>query len=124
MQETFTYFYRKFPGFRLTAALRSFLYPVVRNIALATIRKRRRAADQDPDTLPAPDSQTHELHDVLSGLSDDHREVILMRFVDGFSMEEIAAALSIPPGTVRSRLHHAIKQLRADPRLRRYFDAE
>ena len=50
------------------------------------------------------------------------REVLIMRFVDGLSLADIAAALSIPQGTVKSRLHHAIKTLRDDPRTRSYFE--
>ena len=41
LQETFTYFYRKFPGFVLTAQMTTFLFPVVRNLSLAARRKRR-----------------------------------------------------------------------------------
>src|SRR4051812_44311954 len=48
-QETFTYLYRKFPGFRLTASMTTFLFPVVRNLSLAARRKRNRA------TTPAGD---------------------------------------------------------------------
>ncbi|MBC7968470.1 MAG: sigma-70 family RNA polymerase sigma factor, partial [Fuerstia sp.] len=40
LQETFAYFARKFPGFELTAALTTFLYPAVRNFSLAARRKR------------------------------------------------------------------------------------
>jgi RNA polymerase sigma-70 factor (ECF subfamily) len=47
-----------------------------------------------------------------------------MRFVDGMSMEEISAALVIPVGTVKSRLHNAIAALRDDPRTRAYFLGE
>ncbi len=51
------------------------------------------------------------------------REVVLMRFVDDLSLQEIAAALAIPTGTVKSRLHNALATLRDDPRTRRYFEA-
>src|SRR6266481_5367864 len=39
LQETFLYFLRKFPGFRLTANLKTFLYPAVRNLSIAARRK-------------------------------------------------------------------------------------
>jgi RNA polymerase sigma-70 factor (ECF subfamily) len=45
------------------------------------------------------------------------REVVLLRFVDDFSLQQIAEALSVPLGTVKSRLHNgleAIRRLRAD----------
>ena len=43
-------------------------------------------------------------------------------FVDGLSLEEIATALSIPLGTVKSRLHNALNTLRADPRIQKFFE--
>src|SRR5213594_1361660 len=39
LQETFLYFLRKFPGFRLTASLKTFLYPAIRNLSIAARRK-------------------------------------------------------------------------------------
>lgn len=44
-----------------------------------------------------------------------------MRFVDDMALAEIATALKIPLGTVKSRLHHGLKALRANPRCRQYF---
>jgi DNA-directed RNA polymerase specialized sigma24 family protein len=41
--------------------------------------------------------------------------------VDELSLAEIAAATGVPLGTVKSRLHHALAALRADPRTRSYF---
>src|ERR1700704_4752278 len=42
LQDTFLYFLRKFPGFRLTANLKTFLYPAVRNLSIAARRKAER----------------------------------------------------------------------------------
>jgi RNA polymerase sigma-70 factor, ECF subfamily len=129
LQETFSYVARKFPGFELRAAMKTFLYPVVRNLSIEIRKKRRRMTHGETifDTVPAPpipgDSRS-ELAIVLSGLPDTHREVLLLRFVDGLKLEEIADALEVPLGTVKSRLHNALEQLRGDPRLRSYFEAK
>ena len=64
-----------------------------------------------------------ELAAALGALTAEHREVVLMRFVDDMSLDEIAGALAIPPGTVKSRLHRALETLRNDPRTREYFFA-
>lgn len=130
LQETFAYFLRKFPGFVLTARLTTFLYPVVKNLSLAMRRKRRRFANDEAalEVVAAPENATAEgraeLAAVLAGLHEGQREVLLMRFVDGMSLEEISEALGIPLGTVKSRLHNGLEALRHDERTRRYFERE
>jgi len=109
--------------------LTTFLYPAVKNIALTLRRKRGRggAADAVLDQVAAPGdspeqrSREGDLIGVLAALPQAHREVLLMRFVDGMSLEEIAESLQIPMGTVKSRLHNAIAKLREDRRTRAYF---
>ena len=115
LQETFAYFVRKFPGFELTAALTTFLYPAVKNFAIAARRKRQRSVSDNQDVLPLiPESQADtsanrdDMTALLFALSDAHREILLMRFVDDMTQPEIAAALDVPLGTVKSRLHHAV----------------
>ena len=113
LQETFAYLVRKFPGFHLNAALTTFLYPAVKNLSIAARRKRLRSSGGG-DELPLivepaarePDER-HELSQSLALLSDSHREMLLMRFVDDMTQPEIAAALELPLGTVKSRLYHA-----------------
>jgi RNA polymerase sigma-70 factor (ECF subfamily) len=53
-----------------------------------------------------------DLMAVIRTLPDDHREVILLREVQGLSYDEIARALGVPRGTVESRLHRARAGLR------------
>lgn len=126
MQETFLYLLRKFPGLELRSQLRTFLYPAIRNLSIAARRKagRCQAADAENEILarlPAPATGValdDDLTAVLANLPVPQREVLLLRFVDGFTLEEIADALEIPPGTVKSRLHNALKSLRNDPRTR------
>lgn len=130
LQETFLYFLKKFPGFVLTARLQTFLYPVVRNLSIAARRKAQRVQGDDEcldrleapvRILPAADQRDH-LSTVLAGLSEEHREVLLLRFVDELDLAETGAALGIPVGTVKSRLHNALKLLRADPRTKEFFE--
>ena len=133
LQESFLYFLRKFPGFQLTCQLRSFLYPAVRNLAIAARRKAERCQSDgtDLEDLPAPASADassgatgrDELAAVMAGLSADHREVLLLRFVDGLSWNEIADAMDVPLGTVKSRLHNALDILRRQEPTKRFFEA-
>jgi RNA polymerase sigma-70 factor (ECF subfamily) len=128
LQETFTYLLGKFPGFELTASMTTFLYPVVRHLSLA-IRSKSRRFTSDEEILseiaaPASKETPHcrsELTAVLTVLPDEQREVLLMRFVDDMSLQEIATALNIALGTVKSRLHYALQTLRSDRRTRDYF---
>jgi RNA polymerase sigma-70 factor (ECF subfamily) len=126
LQETFAYLFRKFPGFVLTAQMTTFLYPVVRNLSLAARRKRRAVETIDPEmpgfAVADPEQSRSELAAAMANLSTSHREVVLLRFVDDLSIDEIAAAVGIPAGTVKSRLHHAIAAMRVDPAVRRFFD--
>jgi RNA polymerase sigma-70 factor (ECF subfamily) len=126
LQETFAYLLKKLPALRLSAAMTTFLYPVVRNLSINISRKRRRDAGSGdvPEELAAAestDSSLAELNAVFRALPEARREVVLMRYVDEMSLGEIAAALEIPLGTVKSRLHNALETLRRDPRTREYF---
>jgi RNA polymerase sigma-70 factor, ECF subfamily len=125
-QETFLYLAKKFPGFRLTSAMTSFLYPVVRNLSIAArTRSRRFQQNIAMDSLATPvandTSSTDDVAAALRALSELHREVLLMRFVDDLSLQEIADALHVPLGTVKSRLHQAIEKLRSDDRATKFF---
>jgi RNA polymerase sigma-70 factor (ECF subfamily) len=130
LQETFLYFLRKFPGFRLTANLKTFLYPAVRNLSIAARRKAARyqatpAEMEQLEHAPAPPGATAGAADlpmVLTALPEEQREVLLLRFVDGLSLAEIAGAMDIPLGTVKSRLHNALQTLRQDERTRTFFE--
>ncbi len=129
LQETFLYVLKKFPGFRLTANFKTFLYPAVRNLSIAARRKASRyqsteAEMQAVDQVSAPPdaADANELHHALIRLPELHKEVLLLRFVDGLSLAEIAEALAIPLGTVKSRLHNSLETLRQDPRTREFFE--
>jgi RNA polymerase sigma factor (sigma-70 family) len=47
LQETFLYFFSRFPGFVLTSSVRGFLYPVVKHHAIDVVRRRRKVVDLD-----------------------------------------------------------------------------
>lgn len=130
LQETFSYILRKFPpggdGLQLTAKLTTLLYPVARNTAISLMRKSTRfdgADEADPDSLPSTATdQGSDIGGLVGCLSADRREVVMMRFVDDMSLQDIATALSIPLGTVKSRLHLALRDLRANPDTKKFFE--
>jgi RNA polymerase sigma-70 factor (ECF subfamily) len=126
LQETFLYLLGKSPGLHLTASLTTFLYPVVKHLSL-NLRRRRAGGQIDDDILlslpdsAGPQTSRTELTAALATLPVEQREVVLMRFVDDMNLEDIAQALQVPTGTVKSRLHRALDALRHDPRTRDYF---
>jgi RNA polymerase sigma-70 factor (ECF subfamily) len=108
LQETFTYFYRKLPEFELRARFRTFLYPVVKHIAI-----RRRGRREAPLAEPPPKEEPKEhAEDILACLPEEQAEIVWLRFVEELSLQDIAERLEIPEGTVKSRLHAALKTLR------------
>ena len=132
LQDTFLQLLRRFPptgaGLELTARLTTLLYPMARNAAIdATRRAARLPADADvtPDDIAAePEPQADELGTLLATLPAPQRETLTLRFVDGLTLEEIAQALDIPLGTVKSRLHLGIARLRSSPAVEDYFSIE
>lgn len=127
-QEVFLYLVKRLPELRFQGRLATFLYPVVKHVAAAARRREHRpgsAAREVPEELAAPAPLAPEDEDLaaaLAALPEAQREVVLLRFADGFALEEIATTLAIPLGTVKSRLHHALTGLRAHPRTRRYHE--
>jgi RNA polymerase sigma-70 factor (ECF subfamily) len=123
LQETWISAFRALPGLRDTRALPAFLYRTARNHALALLRHRQAdlrlyaAVDTPRDsTEPEPSftaADAAAVHAGLDRLSAPHSEVLTLFFLKDLTVNEIAAVLGIPPGTVKSRLHHAKKALKA-----------
>ena len=71
---------------------------------------------------PCADERLRGLAEIMEDLPVGQREVLMLRFADGLSLAEIAEAIQIPLGTVKSRLHGAIESLRGDERSKKYFE--
>lgn len=129
LQDTFVQLLRRFPpageGITLTARLTTLLYPIAKNAAITAARKTGRfpvAADITPEDVPAPPARDDgDLGRIFASLPPGQREALTLRFVDGMSLDEIAQALGIPEGTVKSRLHGGIANIRASPLLKDFF---
>lgn len=79
---------------------------------------RRRSYQVTPLAEPTgtgePPTPDPSLWKALDGLSTDHRTVVVLRYSEDWSVTQIADALDIPAGTVKSRLHRALKHLREE----------
>ncbi len=113
-QEAFVRVFQAMPQFRGQAAFSTWLYRIVTNTCLARIRKRRTSTPLD--SLPEPrgaDIASDRVADglltrqVLRQMSPALQAVLLLRVEGGLSYREIADALGLPIGTVRSRLSKA-----------------
>ena len=120
VQESFDALFGKFPGFALATSIRAFLYPVVRHTAISLLRKRRRIVPLDAGALRAAEPSLgwgpeapSEFDRMIAALPDEQREVVRLRFGLDLKLAEIAEALGVPVGTVKSRLHNALTALRA-----------
>ena len=102
---------------------RAWLFTVARNLIIDERRSARfRNETQTGDVEAAadragPDEVDTALDRLLLGtamsqLSDDHRAVVLRAYYQGWSVAQIAADLQIAEGTVKSRLHYAVRALR------------
>ncbi|MFA7343013.1 MAG: RNA polymerase sigma factor [Terrimicrobiaceae bacterium] len=86
-----------------------------RRLPLATQDQQAAAARQEPVAAPGAEGIEREaglLRAMVMALPARHREVIRLRYYAEASEAEAAAALGIPPGTVKSRLHQALEKLR------------
>ncbi len=124
-QETFLRFFSSLSSFRGEASPSTYITRIAVNLCINEIRKRQRhrlfhpgTAAENLDNLPGTDiSATVSLeqiavHNALQRLSSKHRAVLVLRYISGYSTAETAAILSLPTGTVLSRLSRAQEQIR------------
>ena len=76
-------------------------------------RSERDATDEAPSVAPRDRALERTMDRRLDALPDRLREVLILRYYHDFSEREIAEAVGVPTGTVKSRMHAAVKALRA-----------
>jgi RNA polymerase sigma-70 factor (ECF subfamily) len=102
-------------------SVRAWLFTTARNLAIDSWRRRSvRVGEVITDALPEAltDDETDRtveawlIAEALGRLSPVHREVLVECFYQGRSVAEASARLGVPPGTVKSRTHYALRSLR------------
>lgn len=101
------------------SAFPAWLYRIARNRAVRELRRRRQplcplegiepAAEDTAEDFSAEDAAG--LHAALDQLAPEHREVLLLRFIEELTYDDIARITGCPVGTVRSRIHYAKRAL-------------
>jgi len=136
VQETFLQALRSAHRFRGESALSTWLYGILRNLYRRHVRQQRRLVYEEELVLnePFPSDAVSEsdqdfcaakITEALQQLSPDHREVIVLRYYQNLRIDEIAALTRLSKGTVKSRLHYAVRCLeRLIPREMNLFVSE
>lgn len=117
LQQTFLTIATDSRGYEAAASPRAWLIGIARNLLREHLRCRHRTATINGDLeIPAvthvADDRLEGIRMAIAGLPAAQREALELRLRDDMSYAEIAEALRIPVGTVRSRLHHAVEALR------------
>ena len=133
VQDAFVSAYQSLASFKGDAEFFTWLYRIAFNTAISAKRRRRptisldagsgkideagidpedRAVDAAPDAAMERSEDERLLAAAIAKLSPEHRAVLSMKDIDGLKYEDIAEAMRVPIGTVRSRLHRARLELR------------
>src|SRR4051812_20588179 len=140
-QETFVRVHKYLPSFKGDSSFFTWTYRIAMNLCLDAQRRKGRteridmtqgdeaeieaAMDVPSAALAGPQKQTlnselkAKIEEALSGLSENHRSILLLRELEGLSYEELSKVLGIRKGTVMSRLFHA--RLKMQNKLREYL---
>ena len=140
-QEAFLSAFEKLGTFRREASFYSWLFRIAYNAAVTSRRKMQRHSgsldqkientgdepiDSNRETDPGHQLDTAEnvqqVRTALNQLTEEYRDVIVLKEIEGMRYEEIATVLNCPIGTVRSRIHRARIELKE--KLERIFEPE
>ena len=147
VQEGFVKVHKHLGSFEGTSSFYTWLYRIVMNLAIDSLRRRKtsrpveyddairrdgegagedtivaRMLDANPRKAAIRRELVAKIDAALAELPDYHREVIILREIDGLSYEEMAEVLEVPKGTIMSRLFHARKKMQAA--LAEYVDGD
>ena len=138
LQETFLRVIKGADAYQRQAKFTTWLYTIARNLCVDQSRraKHRKAQSLDApmnssaesgtllDVLPSGEMQSDrlagnkqlhvKLHEALSRLSEEQREVFLMREFLDMPFKEIADVIGVPENTVKSRMRYALEKLRLE----------
>ena len=126
LQEVFLRVNRYADSFDQTQPFEPWLYRITVNLSYSWTNKAKRwvnffqnAIEQlkapsrrDPERVTESREQRELLRRAINGLPDSHRVVIILYYLEGLSVNEVAYALGVPEGTIKSRLYYAREKLR------------
>jgi RNA polymerase sigma-70 factor (ECF subfamily) len=112
-QEAFLSAFRHLAGFRGEATFGTWIHRITVNLCYDSLRRRREVVSIDgdePQGTPTPDhaeaaATVADVQRALLEIPADYRAVVIMHELQDMPVEEVAAVLGVPVGTVKSRLH-------------------
>ena len=127
VQEIFVRAFRSLPRFKLQARFYTWIYTIGLNWLRSRLRTTRTARkyfgpalgdyepvdvqNTDPSEALIRKEEERLVHTAIGQMSPLYREIFVLRYLEGLPLDEIAAIIKIPPGTVRVRLHRAKKRM-------------
>jgi RNA polymerase sigma-70 factor (ECF subfamily) len=121
LQDVWIKVFRKIRRLKDPGSLRPWLYRITHGIAVDRVRKhisieKTEEAQVEGFQASADVSFTEDdaaaIHEALDNLAPKHSEVLVLFFLEDFSMAEIAMAVGCSEGTVKSRIHYAKKKMK------------
>jgi RNA polymerase sigma-70 factor (ECF subfamily) len=124
-QDSFASAFASLPRLSELTAFYPWFYRVLRNRWLNTLSRRRTATAYlkagdgearhaaDPESIFGKEQEQAEVWRVLASLKAEFREILALKYLQGYDYKTLAALLGIPRGTVMSRLYHARKAFHA-----------
>lgn len=121
LQDVWVEVFRGIRGLKNPAALRPWLYRITHGLAVDRIRQhvsRERAEEghldgfQEAGDISLTRDDAAAIHEALNDLDPKHREVLVLYFLEDFSLAEIAAVVGCSEGTVKSRIHYAKRTMK------------
>lgn len=120
VQMTWVLAVQRLAGFRWESSLRTWLSGIALNVCREVRRRRTRehatqraGKGESISTSPRRDPATLDLEEAVASLPEGYREVLVLHDIEGYTHEEIARLLGIDPGTSKSQLSRARRELRA-----------
>ena len=125
-QETFVAAWRGLPNFRGDSKFFTWLYQLTHHAAIDFLRREKRHGDMmelsecpeisdgedQPEEVAEKQEDKEAVVAAMQELTPEYREILLLRYMQELDYDEIAAVLSVPAGTVKSRLNRAKAQLK------------
>ncbi len=120
-QDTFLRAFSRLDSYHPDRPFARWLFVIARNAALDALRRRKRTAPLDsdgeamdlgPEELAVRNDEAGRVHAALASLPSKHREALELYYLSGLRYREIADALHIPIGTVKTHISRAKRRLR------------